>query len=144
MHARTAAATVLLAAGLALTACSSSSDNKSPTPASTSAPSPTFSTEADYIRACTRAIIAAPDDPMPGACTALRSDDFDTALLAAQRSGKTGGAGIDSCKAAIREQYEPGTAILTGAPTTPPECAGLSADELSQIVTDVIAENTGG
>lgn len=50
----------------------------------------------------------------------------------------------DSCKIAIRDQYEPGTARLTGAPMTPPECAGLSEDELSRLVLDVISENTGG
>lgn len=51
-------------------------------------------------------------------------------------------AGKAACRAAVKAQYAPGTAKLTGAPTQPPECAGLSADVVSQIVLDVVAENT--
>lgn len=54
------------------------------------------------------------------------------------------GTGPAACRAAIKAQYAPGTLQLTGAPTQPPACEGISADDLSQIVSDVIAENTGG
>lgn len=57
---------------------------------------------------------------------------------------KAAAPGPASCKAAIKAQYGPGTAQLTGAPSKPPACEGLSSDELSQVVTDVITENTGG
>lgn len=50
--------------------------------------------------------------------------------------------GAEACRAAIKAQYEPGTAKLKSAPSRPAECAGLSDDEVSQIVLDVIADNT--
>lgn len=53
-------------------------------------------------------------------------------------------SGPAACRSAIKAQYQAGTAILTGAPTQPPACAGLSSDQISQIVLDVIQENTGG
>jgi hypothetical protein len=50
--------------------------------------------------------------------------------------------GAEACRAAIKAQYEPGTAKLKSTPSRPAECAGLSDDEVSQIVLDVIADNT--
>lgn len=44
-----------------------------------------------------------------------------------------------ACWQAIRDQYTPGTVQLTGAPTTPPECAGLPSDEISAVASDVLA-----
>ncbi|WP_435126483.1 hypothetical protein [Actinacidiphila sp. bgisy144] len=48
-----------------------------------------------------------------------------------------------ACWKAIRDQYTPGTVQLTGAPTTPPECAGLTADEVSAVASDVLAHQLG-
>lgn len=47
-----------------------------------------------------------------------------------------------ACRKAVKAQYEPGTAKLKGKPGRPKECDGLSDDQLSQIVTSVIEENT--
>lgn len=52
--------------------------------------------------------------------------------------------GTAACRAAIKDQYVPGTAQLKGEPTRPPACAGLSNDAVSEIVTSVIDENTKG
>lgn len=48
-----------------------------------------------------------------------------------------------ACWKAIRDQYQPGTAQLTGAPTTPPQCSGLSTDELASVAEDVLEHQTG-
>lgn len=47
-----------------------------------------------------------------------------------------------ACWRAIRAQYTPGTVQLTGAPTTPPQCVGLSTDEVSEIAGDVLEHQT--
>jgi hypothetical protein len=47
-----------------------------------------------------------------------------------------------ACRKAIKAQYVPGTATLKGKPGRPKECAGLSADEVSEIALSVIQENT--
>jgi hypothetical protein len=49
-----------------------------------------------------------------------------------------------ACWLAIRGQYAPGTVQLTGAPTTPPQCAGLSTDEVSVVATDVLEHQLDG
>lgn len=49
-----------------------------------------------------------------------------------------------ACWRAIRDQYAPGTVQLTGAPTTPPQCAGLSTDQVSAIAVDVVEHQTDG
>lgn len=53
------------------------------------------------------------------------------------------GARTAACWRAIRDQYEPGTAQLTGAPTTPPQCATLTTDELAAVAEDVLERQTG-
>jgi hypothetical protein len=53
------------------------------------------------------------------------------------------GARTAACWRAIRAQYQPGTVQLTGAPTEPPECAGLSTDEVSAVAEDVLAHQLG-
>ncbi|WP_328913406.1 MULTISPECIES: hypothetical protein [unclassified Streptomyces] len=60
------------------------------------------------------------------------------AAAAAPKSKLSVDAKTAACWWAIRDQYAPGTAELTGAPTPPPQCAGLDADDLSDVVTDVI------
>jgi hypothetical protein len=69
-------------------------------------------------------------------------DGMESALAAP--SASTGVShGRAACKKAIKAQYEPGTAKLKdGARGRPAECAGLSNDQLSRIVTSVIDENT--
>lgn len=111
MHTRTTtAAAVILAAGLTLTACSSSSHPDKPADATTQ---PVAST-------------AAPNTaPIP-----------DSALAKGARTA--------ACWRAIRDQYEPGTANLTGAPTEPPACQGLSTDEVSDIAEDVLEHQSDG
>jgi hypothetical protein len=108
----------LLAAGLLLTACSSSSNGGRPD--DTATPPATTATAK-----------AAPKRTSPAA-------KHTTAPTKAAAPGPA------SCKAAIKAQYEPGTARLTGSPARPPQCAGLSSDEVSQIVLDVTSANTGG
>lgn len=51
-------------------------------------------------------------------------------------------AGSDpaACHDALKAQYEPGTVTLTGAPTEPPACQGLTSDEVSKIAGNVINE----
>jgi hypothetical protein len=155
MHTRTMAAAGLLAAGLLLTGCSSGSGGTDkPTPAATiTSAAPTLS-HADLIQACVDAVAGVPADddgsvpsePRPGPCTGLPEDEYlDAYMDGIQQSNQAGRDGLSTaaCRAAIEDQYEPGTAQLTGAPTTPPECADLSEGELSQIVLDVISENTG-
>jgi len=58
-------------------------------------------------------------------------------------TGDYGAPGPVACKAAIKDQYAPGTIQLTGAPTEPPACLGLTTDEVSQIATEVIDEQLG-
>lgn len=53
------------------------------------------------------------------------------------------GAHTAGCWRAIRDQYTPGTMQPTGAPTTPPECAGLSSDGVSAVAEDVLAHQLG-
>lgn len=60
------------------------------------------------------------------------------AAAAAPKSKLSVDARTAACWWAVRDQYAPGTAQLTGAPTPPPQCAGLDADDLSDVVTDVI------
>lgn len=68
-------------------------------------------------------------------------DGMESAL--ATPSVTASARGRAACKKAIKAQYEPGTAKLKdGARGRPAECAGLSNDQLSRIVTSVIDENT--
>ena len=97
------AAGLLLATGLAIAGCSSSSHDTPPTPTATA---------------------AVTQPPIPS------GDQYAT--------GKTA-----ACWRAIRDQYEPGTAQLTGAPTTPPQCATLTTDELADVAADVLEHQTG-
>lgn len=53
------------------------------------------------------------------------------------------GATTAACWKAIRDQYTPGTVQLTGAPTTPPECAGLTSDQISDVAQDVLDHQLG-
>ncbi|MFE2427247.1 hypothetical protein ACFXJ5_10900 [Streptomyces sp. NPDC059373] len=48
--------------------------------------------------------------------------------------------GPAGCHDALKDQYEPGTVTLAGAPTDPPACQGRTSDEVSQIAEDVINE----
>lgn len=113
MHTRTTtAAGLLLAAGLALTACSSSSDDTAPT-------------------STTPATVAA----KPTTAPATEPPVPDSALATGARTA--------ACWKAIRDQYGPGTVQLTGAPTTPPECAGLTSDEISAVAEDVLEHQLG-
>ncbi|WP_377271899.1 hypothetical protein [Peterkaempfera sp. SMS 1(5)a] len=48
--------------------------------------------------------------------------------------------GTAACHDAIKAQYDPNTGVLTGAPTQPPECAGLSTDQVSEIAIEVAGE----
>jgi hypothetical protein len=159
MHTRTTTATLLLTAGLLLTGCASSSHDDASTPATTASAAPTPTSRTDYIHACTRAIEAHPAAAMPDVCNALTSDDYFAALSAAKpakhpTAASTGAPLPDSplatgsrtgpCWQAIRAQYEPGTMQLTGAPTEPPACLGLSTDEVSAIATDVLEHQSDG
>jgi hypothetical protein len=77
--------------------------------------------------------------------TACSSSD-DTPAAATTAPGapvKAYPPGPAGCHDAIKAQYEPGTVTLTGAPTEPPACQGLTSDEVSQIATDVINEQLG-
>lgn len=47
------------------------------------------------------------------------------------------------CHDALKAQYAPGTITLTGQPTEPPACQGLSTDEVSSIAEKVISEQLG-
>lgn len=146
MHRTTTTVAGLLAAGLLLAGCSGGDSDKPTTPPPTTAAVTTTAapSKADLLAAC-EAAIEAGRDTGNGApeCADLPLDDYYDALARANQAGRDKLTAA-SCAAAIRDQYEPGTAQLTGAPTTPPECADLSEDELSQLVLDVIAENTGG
>lgn len=159
MRTRTmAAAGLLTAVVLAITSCSSGSDDK-PAPTTPAATASTTTapalSRAEITQACTDAVAevpagadgSVPSEPRPDACTGLPEDEYlDAYFDGIQQSNQAGRDKLNtaSCKEAIKDQYEPGTAQLTGAPTTPWECADLSGDELSQIVTDVISENIGG
>ncbi|MEV8033914.1 hypothetical protein [Streptomyces sp. NPDC086182] len=70
-------------------------------------------------------------------CVSSTDDPAPLASVAPQPA-----TGKAACKAAIKAQYEPGTAKLKGEPGTPPECDGLSTDEVSKIAISVIEENT--
>lgn len=146
MH-RTTTTALALTAGLLLAGCSGSSGDAKPavTPPTTAAVTTAAAPgKAELLAAC-EAAMEAGRDTGSGApeCADLPLDDYYDALARANQAGRDK-LSTASCRAAIKDQYEPGTAQLTGAPTTPPECADLSEDELSQIALDVIAENTGG
>lgn len=82
------------------------------------------STSSSHDTPATSAPAAATEQPLP------TGDQYAT--------GKTA-----ACWRAIRDQYAPGTVQLTGAPTTPPQCAGLTADEISSVASDVLAHQLG-
>lgn len=148
---RTTTTIGLLTAGLLLTACTSSSNGGRPddtaTPPATTAATPSVDT-AGLIAACKTAI-AAGLDTGSGApqCKALSKSDYLKALHAvdadAQKAFK-GDTDEMACYDALKAQYEPGTARLTGAPTEPPACLGLPTDRVSEIATAVLEGQTGG
>jgi hypothetical protein len=49
-----------------------------------------------------------------------------------------------ACFKAIRAQYEPGTAALTGAPTEPPACLSLTSDLVSEVASAVLEDQFSG
>jgi hypothetical protein len=112
---RAATAAALLVAGLALTGCSSSNHGHAKV---------TFSGKYRPLNSVTTT--PATEPPIPS----------DSKLATGARTA--------ACWKAVRNQYTPGTVHLTGAPTTPPECAGLSSDEISDVVSDVLAHQLGG
>src|SRR5690242_18518458 len=115
MHTRTTTAAALLAtAGLLLTACSTATHHPGPHPTTTAAT--TGSNPATTTS----------EPPVP------TGDQLAT------------GARTTACWHAIRDQYTPGTVQLTGPPTTPPQCAALATDTLSDIAADVIQHQTDG
>lgn len=115
MLTRTATATaVLLAAGLTLAACSSSSNHHNKL-AATATQIPTTITGLLTPTTAPPSEVPIPDSPLAK------------------------GAHTAACWKAIRSQYAPGTAQLTGAPTEPPECADLTSDEISAVAEDVLA-----
>lgn len=114
MHHTTTVALAGLAAGIALTGCSSSSGHTHA--------KPTDSGWFSYSPLSTTAPVT--ERPVPHTKPAT-------------------GARTAACWKAIRDQYTPGTVQLTGAPTTPPACAGLSSDEISAVAADVIAHQLG-
>ena len=78
-----------------------------------------------------------PDAVPPTAATPVTSAPLPKSKLAT--SPRT-----TACWQAIRGQYTPGTVQLTGAPTEPPACQGLTADEVSAIASDVLSHQLGG
>lgn len=119
MHPRTTTAGSLLAAGLLLTGCNSgSSHDKASTSTTTPHAPATAATTASTAAAPTSEPAAPPGDRLAT------------------------GARTAACWHAIRDQYTPGTVQLTGSPTEPPSCLGLSTDEVSTIAADVLQHQT--
>jgi hypothetical protein len=48
------------------------------------------------------------------------------------------------CWWAIHDQYDPGTAQLTGEETLPPACVSLNPDDIPDVRNDVLAYLNGG
>jgi hypothetical protein len=85
---RRTTAAILLAAGLALAGCSTSSSEgpAKPTPAATSS-APAKQSKTEHLAACTDAIVAGEDSSAPE-CADLSSDDYLKALQAANEQGR--------------------------------------------------------
>lgn len=49
-----------------------------------------------------------------------------------------------ACYKAIKDQYEPGTAVLTGEPTEPPACLDLTTDQVSEVAGAVVEDQFSG
>ncbi len=64
------------------------------------------------------------------------------AAAAAPKSSLSINPTTSACWWAIRDQYVPGTAQLTGEPSLPPQCAGLNPDDISDLVRDVLAHRS--
>jgi hypothetical protein len=114
-HRTTTTALALAAAGLLLAGCSSGTSGTTPATTSTSPPMVTARTPFKM------------PSHSPEPLSTLATDP-DTA----------------ACYKAIKDQYEPGTITLTGAPAEPPACQGLTTDQVSEIATAVIGDQLGG
>ncbi|MDJ0345697.1 hypothetical protein QMK19_34240 [Streptomyces sp. H10-C2] len=95
-------------------------------------------TAAALILAATLLLAGCSNDPKPDPAGTT------TPPAAATTAAPPAGSAAAACRAAIKAQYEPGTVNLTGAPTRPPACQGLTSDQVTEIAQAVIEEQLAG